>query len=78
MSIYNLFSKRRKRESGEVPDVYTYEIPANLRVQIIHIWGDALGNPQRMEPPEVYNVQGVYQTVVDSKIPRTQRNHWML
>jgi hypothetical protein len=51
MPTFDLFSKRRKREAGEVPDVYSYDIPENLRVQIIHIWGDALGNPARTDDP---------------------------
>ncbi len=44
MPTFDLFSKRRKRAAGEMPDVYTYEIiPEELRVQIVHIWGDAIG-----------------------------------
>ena len=45
MSIFDLYSKRRKREKGEVPDFYHYDdIPHALRVQVIHIWESALGN----------------------------------
>lgn len=45
MSVFNLFSKRQKRARGEVPNVYTYDnIPATLRVQIVHIWRESLGN----------------------------------
>jgi len=44
MAIIDLFSKRQKKLRGEVPDVYQYEnIPDQLRVQIIHIIRDALG-----------------------------------
>lgn len=44
MPIFDLFSKRQKRLRGEVPDVYTYDkIPQNLRVQIVHIIRDAIG-----------------------------------
>lgn len=44
MTVFNLFSKRQKRLKGEVPDVYNYdEIPNQLRVQIVHIMNDALG-----------------------------------
>lgn len=44
MGIFDLFSKRQKRNRGEVPDVYTYDaVPQPLRVQIVHIWQDALG-----------------------------------
>ena len=43
MSVFEIFSKRQKRERGEVPDVYQYEIiPQPLRVQIVHILRDAL------------------------------------
>ncbi len=44
MAIVDLYSKRQKRLKGEVPDVYTYdEIPQKLRIQIVHIIGDAIG-----------------------------------
>lgn len=44
MAIYDLFSKRQKRLRGEVSDIYTYDqIPESLRVQIIHIIRDAIG-----------------------------------
>jgi hypothetical protein len=44
MPIFELFSKRQKRLRGEVSDVFTYdEVPQPLRVQIIHIWRDAIG-----------------------------------
>ena len=45
MSIFDLFSKRQKKLRGEVPDVYTYDkIPQPLKVQIVHIWRDTLGD----------------------------------
>ena len=44
MGIFDLFSKRQKRDRGEVPDVFLYnEVPKKLRVQIVHIIGDTLG-----------------------------------
>lgn len=44
MAIFDLFSKRQKRLRGEVPDTLTYDnIPQNLRVSIIHIIRDAIG-----------------------------------
>ena len=47
MAIFDLFSKRQKKLRGEAPDVYSYdEIPNALRVQIVHIWQDVLGNNQ--------------------------------
>jgi hypothetical protein len=44
LAILDLFSKRQKRLRGEVPDVYVYnKIPVPLKVQIVHLWHDALG-----------------------------------
>jgi len=38
MALFDLFSKRKRRERGEFPDVYTYEdLPNALRVQVVHI-----------------------------------------
>jgi hypothetical protein len=40
-----LFSQRQRRLRGETHDVYTYdELPEGVRVQVIHIWDDVLGN----------------------------------
>lgn len=50
MGIFDLFSKRQKRLRGEVPDVYSYdEIPKPLRVQIVHILREILGNEREYE-----------------------------
>jgi hypothetical protein len=44
MAIFDIFSKRQKIIRGEVPDVYVYDvINEKLRVQIVHIIRDALG-----------------------------------
>lgn len=44
MGVFDLFSKRQKRARGEMPDVYVYDdLPQTLRVQIVHIIGDAFG-----------------------------------
>jgi hypothetical protein len=46
VSVFDIFSKRQKELRGELPDVYTYDqIPAQLRVQVVYIWGEALGTP---------------------------------
>lgn len=43
--MLDLFSKRQRVSRGEVTDVYTYDqIPQPLRVQIVHIWRDVLGD----------------------------------
>lgn len=50
MAIFELFSKRQKRMRGEVPDVYVYEeIPQSLRIQIIHIIRDTIGEDKYRE-----------------------------
>ena len=44
MPILDLFSYRKRAGNGAVPDVYVYDqLPSELRVQIIHIWRDAIG-----------------------------------
>ncbi len=44
MSIFNLYSKRKKATSGEAPDVFKYDvIPHPLRIQIIYLLRDTLG-----------------------------------
>ena len=43
--LLNLFSRRQRKLRGEVPDVYRYdEVPQALRVQIVHILEDGLGD----------------------------------
>jgi hypothetical protein len=40
-----LYSQRQQMLRGNLHDVFTYDkLPGTLRVQIIHIWNDALGN----------------------------------
>lgn len=69
MPIFDLFSKRRTRLRGEMPDVYSYdELPKSLRVQILHIVFGAMGNEE-----EYYSglrvgddfVKTIYKFVVD-------------
>jgi hypothetical protein len=44
MPIIDLYSKRQKRLRGQTPDVFVYDqIPEALRVQIVHIWRNAIG-----------------------------------
>ena len=51
MAIIDLYSKRQKRLRGEVPDVYVYnKLPTEFRVQVVHIWDDALGKPRQVSP----------------------------
>ncbi|MDK4807951.1 MAG: hypothetical protein OC190_15590 [Novosphingobium aromaticivorans] len=44
MTLPNLFSRRKRLDSGPTADVYTYDsIPSKVRVQIIHLIIDGLG-----------------------------------
>ncbi|MDD1621508.1 MAG: hypothetical protein LUQ11_08495 [Methylococcaceae bacterium] len=43
--LFDLFSKRMKKERGEFPDIYHYEeVPNKLRVQIVHMLKEAFSN----------------------------------
>lgn len=66
MGKFDIFSKRQKKLRGDVPDVYTYDaIPHPLKVQIIHIWRDALGNES--EYYDSYRGTGrAYKFIVDT------------
>ena len=69
MRIYDLFSKRQKALRGEVPDVYTYDdLPETLRVQIVHIWKDVLGDFEDYYDSHwgINNVMPAYKSVVDT------------
>ena len=63
MSVFDLYSKRQKRIRGEVPDVYSYDdLPAPLRIQIIHIWKDLLGDEHKSKS---YNgAESLYDVIV--------------
>jgi hypothetical protein len=61
MAVFDIYSKRQKILRGEVPDVYVYnDIPNPLRVQIVHIIRDAIGesNHRSIEdkPRQVYSL----------------------
>jgi len=44
MDVYDIFSKRMKKQRGETPDVLISEpIPQNFRVQVVHIWSETIG-----------------------------------
>lgn len=62
MGIFDLYSNRRKHERGEIPDVYQYiDIPNALRVQIVHIWRSAFG-----EPDDWSNVPDLFRQIHDA------------
>jgi hypothetical protein len=65
MPIIDIFSKRRKKEKGEIPDVYTYsDLPEKLRVQIIHIIKGALGDATDYRSRT--SVSNIYNFIVNS------------
>lgn len=69
MAILDLFSKRQKALRGDVPDVYVYDnLPNALRVQIVHIWTDALGSDENYYDQYSCgpNVQAAYKFIVDT------------
>lgn len=50
-----------------MPDVYTYDtIPAPLRVQIVHIWQDAIGSVQEYNQGDFIGVQAAYKFIVET------------
>ncbi|MDM9584708.1 STM4504/CBY_0614 family protein [Nostoc sp. GT001] len=59
MKVYDIYSKRQKRLMGEFLDVYEYDyISKELRVQIIHIINDTIGNPDH--PNNLKSFQNIY------------------
>lgn len=68
MAVFALFSKRQKELRGEIPDVYTYDnLPNALRVQIVHIWRDSLGNEEHYyDYHKSTNVVRSYKFIVDT------------
>ena len=55
MTVIDLYSKRRKRELGLEPDVYTYDnFTSSLRAQICYVIGDVLGVRDRNEQERNY------------------------
>jgi hypothetical protein len=47
LTLWDTFSKRQKRLKGEFVDVFTYEIPHPLRVQISNLWIECFGSAKR-------------------------------
>ncbi|MGO7836907.1 STM4504/CBY_0614 family protein [Rhizobium johnstonii] len=65
MTVYDIFSKRQKRLSATDEDVFQYrDIPAKLRVQIVHILNRSLGNEEQFYSSG--GVQGAYKYIVET------------
>lgn len=66
MSIFNIFSKRQKALRGDAIDVYSYNhIPEPLKVQIVHIWRDSLGDEDNYYQ-SIYGTNGAYKFIVEA------------
>jgi hypothetical protein len=64
MSVLEIFSKRQKKLRGDVRDVYSYDtISQPLRVQVIHIWHDTLGDES--DYFEHAETAGAYKIIVE-------------
>jgi len=67
LTVFDLFSKRQKRLRGDVPDVYVYDkIPQPLRVQIVHIWTDAIGNIDQYREGHYVGTYNAYKFLVET------------
>ena len=65
VSKFDIFSKRQKAVRGETPDVYSYDpIPGALRVQVVHIMYDTLGNEEQYT--SMKHVKEAYDAVTDA------------
>ncbi len=66
MRIISLFSNRQKSLRGDVPDVFVYDkMPPELRVQIVHILRDYLGNEEEIHHSGKM-VGGAYEFIVNT------------
>jgi hypothetical protein len=66
VAIFDLYSKRQKQNSGQVPDVYIYDdFPKSLRVQIVHIWTDLLGDETEYQDSYL-GVKNGYKFIVET------------
>lgn len=64
MPVFDLYSKRQKRKRGEIPDVYVYDnLPEAIRVQIVHLWNDLLGEDNDFQDPHK-GVEAAYKFIV--------------
>ena len=62
MPVFDLFSKRQKRLREGPRDIFVYDVfPQPFRVQVIHIWRDAIGNPNEF----MSEAESVYRAIND-------------
>ena len=66
MGIFETFSKRQKKAKGEIPEVYQYDhIPEAFRVQVAHIWKDALGEYRETYSPHEASTNEMWKKMHD-------------
>jgi len=71
--IFDIFSKRQKRDRGELPDVFVYDVlPDRLRVQIMYIIDDTLGDSNQFLTNQ--RVADTYEFIVQT----IRREHGLL
>lgn len=68
MAVWELYSKRRKKELGQLPDVFTYDsVPLALRTQVVHMWAEAIGLPYHSDGTD--EIQGIYLQLASPNSP---------
>jgi hypothetical protein len=61
MAVWELYSKRRKKELGQQPDIFTYDsIPSALRTQVVHMWDEGIGVEYRGSATDTETIQDTY------------------
>jgi hypothetical protein len=67
LAIIDLYAKRKRREAGNTPDIYTYDkLSEPLKVQIIHVWNEVIGVPSYNKYGKLNHYAQVYQEIVQS------------
>jgi hypothetical protein len=65
VTVHDTYSKRRKRQLGNLPDVWEYEeFPENFRVQVVYLMQDALGSIEQIR--KVRWVGRAYTSIVEA------------
>ncbi|MFI5342719.1 MAG: STM4504/CBY_0614 family protein [Chlamydiales bacterium] len=64
--VFSTYSKRQKEIRGESQEIYIYDvIPKTLKIQIVHIWEDSLGNKDAYYRPGQMRVREYYECIVN-------------
>lgn len=64
MALFDLFSKRQKRQRGEVPDVFVYDdVPQPLRVQLVQILQEGIGPNREYNDVSLHLYEHIHKTL---------------